>query len=58
MHAQKEDGILLPDRAKIFLSAIEDEAYKADKVECTSTRARVCACVFAPVCILGWTGTT
>lgn len=29
----KEDGILLPDRAKIFLSAIEDEAYKADKVE-------------------------
>ncbi|EGD81316.1 hypothetical protein PTSG_11352 [Salpingoeca rosetta] len=29
----KEDGILLPDRATIVLSAIEDESYKADKVD-------------------------
>eukprot|EP01147_Barroeca_monosierra_P011110 gene11110-7822_t len=28
-----EGGILLPDRATIFLSGIEDEAYKADKID-------------------------
>eukprot|EP00043_Microstomoeca_roanoka_P005418 m.55591 g.55591 ORF g.55591 m.55591 type:complete len:350 (+) comp12958_c0_seq1:333-1382(+) len=29
----KPDGILLPDKATICLSAIEDESYKADKVD-------------------------
>lgn len=31
---QKEGGILMPDRASIYVAGIEDAEYKSDKIEC------------------------
>jgi type I protein arginine methyltransferase len=30
----KPEGLLFPDTASIFLAAIEDQDYKAEKIEC------------------------
>jgi protein arginine N-methyltransferase 1 len=30
----KPDGLLFPDQANIFIAAIEDEDYKAEKIDC------------------------
>ena len=32
--AQVDDGVVLPDKASLFLTAIEDADYKEDKIEC------------------------
>jgi hypothetical protein len=39
----KPDGLLFPDQASIYIAAIEDEDYKAEKIECEST-ARLINC--------------
>lgn len=31
---QVDDGAVLPDKASLFLTAIEDAEYKDDKIEC------------------------
>lgn len=31
---QINDGIVLPDKASLYLTAIEDAEYKDDKIEC------------------------
>lgn len=31
---QVNDGIVLPDKASLYLTAIEDAEYKEDKIEC------------------------
>ena len=31
---QVSDGIVLPDKASLYLTAIEDADYKEDKIEC------------------------
>lgn len=31
---QVDDGIVLPDKASLYLTAIEDADYKEDKIEC------------------------
>jgi hypothetical protein len=31
---QVSDGIVLPDKASLYLTAIEDAEYKEDKIEC------------------------
>lgn len=31
---QVDDGIVLPDKASLHLTAIEDADYKEDKIEC------------------------
>lgn len=31
---QADDGVVLPDRASLHLTAIEDADYKEDKIEC------------------------
>lgn len=31
---QINDGIVLPDKASLYLTAIEDAEYKEDKIEC------------------------
>lgn len=31
---QVDDGVVLPDKASLFLTAIEDAEYKDDKIEC------------------------
>lgn len=31
---QVKDGLVLPDKASLYLTAIEDADYKADKIEC------------------------
>jgi protein arginine N-methyltransferase 1 len=30
----KPDGLLFPDQASIYIAAIEDEDYKAEKIDC------------------------
>jgi protein arginine N-methyltransferase 1 len=30
----KKDGMLFPDQANIYIAAIEDEDYKAEKIDC------------------------
>lgn len=32
--SQVSDGIVLPDNASLYLTAIEDAEYKEDKIEC------------------------
>ena len=32
--AQAPDGLMFPDKATIFLAAIEDEDYKEEKINC------------------------
>lgn len=34
LYIQKPDGLLLPDKATIFLAAIEDQDYKEEKINC------------------------
>jgi len=34
LFCQAEDGVVLPDRASLHLTAIEDADYKEDKIEC------------------------
>jgi len=34
---QVNDGIILPDKASLYLTAIEDAEYKEDKIECENT---------------------
>jgi hypothetical protein len=31
---QAEDGVVLPDKTSLYLTAIEDAEYKDDKIEC------------------------
>lgn len=31
---QVQDGLVLPDKASLYLTAIEDADYKEDKIEC------------------------
>ena len=31
---QVNDGLVLPDKASLYLTAIEDADYKEDKIEC------------------------
>ena len=31
---QKPDGIMLPDKAQLYLCGIEDRQYKEDKIYC------------------------
>lgn len=31
---QVNDGTILPDKASLYLTAIEDAEYKEDKIEC------------------------
>lgn len=33
-YLQARDGIVLPDKASLHLTAIEDADYKEDKIEC------------------------
>lgn len=33
---QINNGVILPDKAILFLTAIEDAEYKEDKIECES----------------------
>lgn len=33
-YIQARDGIVLPDKASLHLTAIEDADYKEDKIEC------------------------
>ncbi|OMO91626.1 protein arginine N-methyltransferase 1.1-like protein [Corchorus olitorius] len=33
-----DDGIVLPDKASLYLTAIEDAEYKDDKIECEHSR--------------------
>lgn len=35
---QVNDGIVLPDKASLYLTAIEDAEYKDDKIECKHSR--------------------
>ena len=32
--SQVKDGLVLPDKASLYLTAIEDAEYKEDKIEC------------------------
>lgn len=32
--SQVNDGVVLPDKASLYLTAIEDAEYKEDKIEC------------------------
>jgi len=34
LFGQADDGVVLPDRASLHLTAIEDADYKEDKIEC------------------------
>jgi protein arginine N-methyltransferase 1 len=34
----KPGGMLFPDQATLFIAAIEDEDYKAEKIDCASAR--------------------
>lgn len=34
IRVKREDGVLLPDKSTIFISAIEDAQYKEDKINC------------------------
>lgn len=34
---QNNDGLVLPDKASLYLTAIEDAEYKDDKIECEVT---------------------
>ena len=34
---QVNGGIILPDKASLYLTAIEDAEYKEDKIECENT---------------------
>lgn len=37
---QVDDGIVLPDKASLYLTAIEDADYKDDKIECELINTR------------------
>lgn len=39
---QKEGGVLMPDRASIYIAGIEDAEYKSEKIECASLGFGVC----------------
>lgn len=38
----KKDGLIFPDTAIMYISAIEDQDYKDEKINCTSTRVFFC----------------
>lgn len=42
---QFKDGIVLPDKASLYLTAIEDAEYKDDKIECKFCTFD-CWCIF------------
>jgi hypothetical protein len=46
----KPGGLMFPDTASLFLAAIEDEDYKAEKITCTSSETSMGASFDDPSC--------
>ena len=43
---QADDGILLPDKSTIVISAIEDQHYKDQRINCAWARQTLCPALF------------
>lgn len=53
---QIDDGIILPDKASLYLTAIEDAEYKEDKIECEHIPPNyfVCFCLVTRFSYIHW----
>lgn len=43
---QVNNGLVLPDKAALYLTAIEDAEYKEDKIDCELTTSCSSPCLF------------